>query len=479
LQKNFIINILIIVLINVAIKPIWIFGVDTNVQLALGDTTYGLYAALLNLSLIFNMFLDIGLTNYNTKVIAEDASAIQQNFVHIAVAKLVLFIVYLAVLMGCAVAFGHQYASLHLLLLIACIQFLNSFVTFLRSNISANQFFKTDSIISIIDKVVVIILFAGYYVLQHNLNNFTLYLFLIFQIIGYLFAAIIAIFYTKKITIFSFSTNWHSFYIIIRNSIPYAILILLMGIYIRSDLFLMERLLPNGAEKSGLYAKCFRMLDAFNMIGFLFAGMLLPMFVRQIKEHQSSESLISISTTLLVPASIAVAIFTGVHAKEILQLLYHQSDKNLVQAFMLVMVVFPAMSMMNIFSTFLTAYHKITLLIKIAAVAALISILSNYFVIYYFKNYIAVCAVAVVVQYGVNAAYLYFTMQIVGKSILPQIVYKCIIIAVLFIIVNLALKYFSIDLFWCGLLNIFCYIPILYWFNILRWGIVKQYFGKV
>ena len=48
MQKKFITNIIIAVIINLAIKPIWIFGIDRNAQLILGDAQYGLYLALMN-----------------------------------------------------------------------------------------------------------------------------------------------------------------------------------------------------------------------------------------------------------------------------------------------------------------------------------------------------------------------------------------------------------------------------------------------
>ena len=68
--KSFISNILLLILLNVLVKPVWILLIDRNVQLLTGHETYGLYNALMNLSLIFSILLDMGITNYNNKRIA-------------------------------------------------------------------------------------------------------------------------------------------------------------------------------------------------------------------------------------------------------------------------------------------------------------------------------------------------------------------------------------------------------------------------
>jgi O-antigen/teichoic acid export membrane protein len=477
LQKKFIVNIIIIVLVNLAIKPIWIFGVDRNVQLALGDAQYGLYAALLNLSIVFNIILDIGLTNYNTKVIAEDVHAIQHQLVNIAVVKLVLFILYIFLLLVCGVVFGYTSSSLYLLFLLGVLQFLNSFLTFLRSNIAANQFFKTDSIISIIDKIVVLLLFGGYILLINNLQNFTISLFLYFQIFGYAVAIIVALLFTKKIVLLPITWHTDKLFATIKSSLPYAVLVLLMGVYIRSDLFLIERWLPNGAMQSGMYAKSFRLLDAFNMIGFLFAGMLLPMFAKQFSKGISITPLLTLSAKLLLPAAFIVSIFCGFYAVEIMQLLYHSNQTILVESFIIVMAVLPAMCAMNIFSTLLASAGKIKTMIGITGVATLVSVVANYIVMHSFDNYLPVCIVAIVVQYGVNAAYIYYCQKTIGKLFDQNILGKLLLTIVLFIGLNTLLRYLNLCLLTGLLVNGIACIPMLFAFGLLEFKKWKQFFS--
>ena len=63
---------------------------------------------------------------------------------------------------------------------------------------------------------------------------------------------------------------------ILRQSYPFAILILLMSFFNRVDSVMIERLLDGGKEQAGIYAQSFRVLDALSQFAVLFAGLLLP-----------------------------------------------------------------------------------------------------------------------------------------------------------------------------------------------------------
>ena len=66
--------------------------------------------------------------------------------------------------------------------------------------------------------------------------------------------------------------------VILRKSFPYALLILLMGFYYRTDGIMLERMLENGAYEAGVYAQAFRFFEAGNMLAYLFGVLLFPMF---------------------------------------------------------------------------------------------------------------------------------------------------------------------------------------------------------
>jgi len=156
-------------LLNILVKPVWIFLIDRNVQLTTGNEEYGLYAALLNLSIIFNILLDLGITSFNNKSIAEDREQIKAYLPNMLAAKSILSLLYLGVIMLVAIVFQYEGRALHLLFCLGLIQLLNSLLLYLRSNVSGYHHFKTDAILSVLDKILMIAICS--YLLLQKLNR--------------------------------------------------------------------------------------------------------------------------------------------------------------------------------------------------------------------------------------------------------------------------------------------------------------------
>ena len=70
MHKKLFSSILLFLLLNILIKPFWILGIDVGVQNAVGAEEFGLYFAIFNFTYIFNILLDLGITNFNNKNIA-------------------------------------------------------------------------------------------------------------------------------------------------------------------------------------------------------------------------------------------------------------------------------------------------------------------------------------------------------------------------------------------------------------------------
>src|SRR5690606_2516759 len=111
-------------------------------------------------------------------------------------------------------------------------------------------------------------------------------------------------------------------FIIIRDSLPYAILIILMALFTRVDSVMLERMLDDGATQVGYYAQGFRLIDAFFVVAMLFSNLLLPIFSRMIKLKEDVVDLFKMASKLLVWGALGLAIFCFWNAKELLQLIY-------------------------------------------------------------------------------------------------------------------------------------------------------------
>jgi O-antigen/teichoic acid export membrane protein len=94
---------------------------------------------------------------------------------------------------------------------------------------------------------------------------------------------------------------------LLRSSMPYAILIFLMAAYYRIDGVMLERMHPQGSFQAGAYAAAFRFLDVINMLGYLFGGLLFPMYTRLLAEKKDitpllKTSLVSLSILAVITA---------------------------------------------------------------------------------------------------------------------------------------------------------------------------------
>src|SRR5690554_6692576 len=132
MQKKFLGNLLFIILLNVLIKPFYIFGIDVQVQNIVGSESYGMYFSLLNFSFLFNMFLDIGVTNSNTKNTAQHPTSLTKYIGSYLGLKMMLGILYLIITIGFALIVGYSDQEMYLLSFFVFNQILAGLILYLR-----------------------------------------------------------------------------------------------------------------------------------------------------------------------------------------------------------------------------------------------------------------------------------------------------------------------------------------------------------
>lgn len=395
MRRKFITNLILLLSLNFLIKPFWVFGIDRTVQNVVGPEEYGFYFAIFNFAFILQIILDMGITNFNNRNIAQNNHLLSKHFSGIVLLRLVFVVVYLLLILAIGLLIGYDSRQIWLLLIIGFNQFLLTFILYLRSNISALLLFKTDSILSVLDRALMILICSV--LLWGNLPgfNFTIEWFVYAQTTSYIITAIVAFFIViGKTEYLKLNWNYAFFTLIIRKSFPYALLVLLMGMYTRIDSLLIERLLPEtGDLQAGIFASAFRLLDvANNMSGVLFAGLLLPIFAKMIKQKKDLNQMVKLPFTLLMLTSISVATITLFYSYDIVNLLYKQhlgeSDIDFLirlnstsRILIILMFSYIATSMTYIFGTLLTANGSLKFLNLIAFSGVILSISINLFLI--------------------------------------------------------------------------------------------------
>ena len=378
MRKTFITNFSILVLLNLLVKGIWVFGIDLQVQNAVGAEQYGIYYALLNISFLLNMFLDIGITNFNTFNIAQNRQLASKHFSLIFNLKLLLGIFYLICTIILAVIIGYNLYQLGLLLILCINQFLNSFILYMRSNLSGLQLYKPYTLTSVLDRLIMISLISSILWGGFIHESFKIEWFIYAQTIAYSISALISFFLVwKNIRPFLPIFKLNFSLVILKKSLPYAVLILFMMIYNRSDGILIERLLPDGKLQAGIYAQSFRLMDAANMIAFLAAGLLFPMFSKMLKEKTRIDQLLNFSFRWMVLPALIIAVAMCYNNNEIMDFLYQEHTQTSGPIISLLMGGFVAVTISYIFGTLLTANGNLKQLNIMAFAIALLNIILN------------------------------------------------------------------------------------------------------
>jgi O-antigen/teichoic acid export membrane protein len=403
--KKFLKNIALVLFLNLLIKPFWILGIDRAVQNQVGVEDYGFYYAIFSFSFLLNILLDFGITNFNNKNIAQNNHLLRKHLSSIIVLKLILGGVYLVISLICAFVIGYNSLQVLLLVVLAFNQFLISFVLYLRSNLSGLHLFKIDSFISILDRSIMIII-CGVLLWGNLPITFSIRWYAFAQLFAYLLTAIITliiVFRKAKAKFLKLKWNLPFSIMIIKNSFPFAILVLLMTFYNRIDTVMMERMLPDasvpgvgmysGESQSGIYASAYRLLDATNMIAYLFSVLLLPLFAKMIKHKESVEDLVRLAFSLLFAGAIIVSLTSFFYCDEIMHMLYpfNAANETLAQydlrmeesskVFGLLMGCFIPISTTYVFGTLLTANGNLKQLNIMAASGMALNIVLNIFLI--------------------------------------------------------------------------------------------------
>jgi len=454
LKQKFISNLIFLIFLNLLIKPLWIFGIERTIQNTLGSQEYGLYFALFNYSLLFDIILDLGISNFNNKNISQNNKILSKHFSAIIILKLILAAGYFIVTLSTAFIVGYRSELFIFLLLLAGNRFMLSLILYFRSNIAGLQMFRTDSIISILDKMLVII-FCGLLLSKYSpFGVFKIEMLVYSQGLAYLITLLFAgIIITGKTGFLRPKFDFVFMIAIIKKILPFAVLFLLMTSYTRIDAVMIERILPDGNMKAGIYAQGYRILDAFVILGFLFAGLLLPMFSKMLKNKENIAELTKISFFLLLIPITIISISLSYFSKEIISLLYIEHTEISFPVFRILILCLIPISISYIFGTLLTADAKLKHLNRTAFLCLVINIVLNFIFIPIYG--IIAAAYSVLITQSFSAAVQFFLVykifdfrfslkEIIKSVIVPVFTLLCLYISDIFIAEKLYSLFVSI-----------------------------------
>ena len=446
MKREFLLNIAFLLTANLLIKPFYLFGIDRTVQNTVPEGEYGLYFALFNFTFLFQIVNDFGIQNYNNRNIAQHPHLLYKYFPNILILKSGLGIVFFVLILLFGWISGYVPEYTWLLLLIGFNQLLNALMLFLRSNVSGLGRYRLDSLLSITDRLL-LILICGALLWGQLLPG-------PFRIEWFVWAQTVALGSTCLLAYAAIRTNLGRIRIkynrpllllLLKRSAPYALSIFLMTAYYRLDGIMIERLLPNGQVEAGLYASAYRLYEASNMLGFLFASLLLPIFSSMLARKESVTELATLSFRIITVG--ALSLFAGVFffRTPIMELLYDSGSAYSGQILLYLCASFTAVAGTYIFGTLLVANGDMRRLNHVFAGGLAINLTLNALLIPTLKAEgaaIATCAT----QFFVLTCELYLSGKTLNVPLPPTLWLKLAVYLVLLLLIG-----YGLTTVWTGL----------------------------
>ena len=450
MNRKFVVNLFFLIGLNLLIKPFWIFGIDRTVQNVVGENIYGLYFTLFNFTVVFNCILDFGINNFNNRSVSMSKNFLDENFSRILTLKLLLGIVYFVIVLLAGLFAHYKGFAFYLLILLAFNQFLSYFILYLRSNISGLFFFKTDSFISVADRFIMIVL-CGILLWGHVIDQpFQIEWFVYCQTFAYLLTIVIALpivlSHTKLSSPF---VDWKYFKKILIQSLPFALLALITSLHNRMDAVFLERLLPEdvGSAQSGIYASAFRLLDAANMISYLFSVILLPVFSNMLSKHENIKDVLKTAFSLIFVYGLLLAATSFFYSDDLMTLLYDNHVKESAQVFRVLMISILPLSATYVFGSLLTARGELKKLNYIALIALAINASLNLLLIFRLQA-VGSAIASLTTQCFIVVAEIILVSKIFDIRFSGRYVFKTMFFTILSVVLLLLSTYSPLSCWW-------------------------------
>lgn len=465
MTRKFIANLAFLLFLNLLVKPLGIL-LDIQVQNSVGAEDYGLYFAVFNFTYLFHLVLDMGISNFNNRSVAQSGEHLAEYLPSLLTMKLFLAIIYMVITLVGAIILGFAGMQLNLIGWLVVNQIMLSAILFFRSSISGMHLFRLDSIFSVLDKVLLIIILSVLLLRSCDLYPIEIEWFVWAQTASLTTTALLAggvVAWRSKALRFSFDLAKVGQ--MIKKAYPYALLGILMSIYYRIDGVMIDRLLPDDlGQETGIYAASYRLLEAANIVGLLFANLLLPMFARMLSKREAITDLVKFSATTLLSGSLLVSMIMLAFGPVVIDILYTYSAPYWAYVLQVLFLAYGAVSLVYVYGSLLTANGSIRALNIIALGGAILNIILNWILIPQYQALGAAIA-TMVTQWLVALAHIYVSYRVLKIGFQLKELGRVVV----FVAGLAVLYYFAFDVFNDQKINmVFISISGLLWAFVLR-----------
>lgn len=384
MQKLFLRGLGITLLLNLLVKPATIFLVDIKMQNELGLDSYGIFQTMLNFTFLFSMLLDMGITNFMTRMIAQHPHMIHKYGNRLFTFRLILVFIYVIWTVSLFFILRFPYEWLWVLGALIMHQISIITVNYVRAYTGGLLKFGLDAVLSVVERSVYFVL-GGILMYTTLVEPVTLKWFVFAFVSSSGMSLVVATFIYLRIVALP-RIHWDSdfFKAIFRQSYPYAILVIIMMLTSRLDAVFLEKLHPEGTVQVSYYTQSFRLLDACWMFAVLFGSILLPVFSRVLKDNGSTTGIMTSALNILFSGGVLMITLTIGIKEFIFNNLYQDANWFSYNAWIFNSITFIPMCFTVVFGTLLTANGSLRTLNQIALLSLITMCILNVILIPFF-----------------------------------------------------------------------------------------------
>ena len=253
-----------------------ILGLIFTVSLArcFGDFAFGKYSFAIAFTALFAVLMDLGFNSLTIREVARDKTLAKKYMGNILIIKLFLSLVFFALVVAAVNLMHYPSDTKTIVYIFGASTVLTSFGGLFRAIFHAFEKMEYDSLLTIIQQVIVVsigltLLFLGYNLIQ------VVSVFLLGGIINVVFSLIVTV---KKFAKPEFEVDFAFWKTSIINAIPFGLTAIFVIIYVRIDTVMLSMMV--GDAPVGWYNAAVTLILGLTFIPGVFLGAVFPVFSR-------------------------------------------------------------------------------------------------------------------------------------------------------------------------------------------------------
>lgn len=384
------------------------FAMTIYIARYLQEVGFGKYSFACAFTLLFSVIADMGLSTLTIRELARDKENAGKYFVNASLIKIILSIIAFMSIFLVMNQLKYSSDTTLAVYIFGGYEIINSYNQFYRSIFRAFEKMEYETLIRVIEKVVLFLLIL--WITAHGYGLIEIvYAFLITSVGTFLLSLLVII---KKFIKPKYKLDLNYIKNIARDSFPFALTVIFCMIYFKIDTVMLS--IMKGDEVVGWYNASYNIIDGLSpLIAGSVAGATLPLMSKYFTLQNKKEELKDIyirSFQVVSTLGLFISIVVTIFADKIIKLLYGSGYSNAAVSLQILIWAFFIICLSTVSSSFLNATNKQTIVVIGTAIGALFNVILNFLLIPQYSLLGAAFATVVTELFGL-IIYFYFTIK--------------------------------------------------------------------